>query len=164
MFFLVVRYGCESWTIQKAEHQRNDAFKLWCQRRLLRVLWTSRRSNQSILRELNPAYSLEGLILKQKLQYFDHLMWRADSLKKPLLLGKLKAKGKGGCRGWEWLDSITYSMNLSKLREIVRYREAWWAAVHGVAKSETQLSDWKTTATPCWNCIDLMKLTLTSRR
>ena len=141
MVFPVVMYGCESWTMKKAECQRIDAFKLHCWRRLLRVPWTARRSSQSILKEINPEYSLEGMILK--LQYFGHLMQRADSLEKTLMLGKMEGKRRKRWQRMSWLVSITDSkdMNLSTLREIVADREAWHAAAHGVTKSQTRLSD-----------------------
>ena len=155
-------YGCESWTVKKAERQRIDAFELWCWRRLLRVPWTARKSNQSILKEISPGISLEGMMLKLKLQYFGYLMWRVDSLEKTLMLGGIGGRRRRGRQRMRWLDGIIVSMDvsLSGLRELVMDREAWRAVTHGVTKSWTRLSDWTEQPPRTRICLECQKMVL----
>ena len=158
MVFPVVMYGCESWTVKKSEHRRIDAFELWCWRRLLRVPWTARRSNQSILKEISPGITVEGMMLKLKLQYFGYLMWRVDSLETTLMLGGIGDMRKRGWQRMRWLDGITDSMDvsLSELWELMMDREPWRAVIHGVTKSRTRLSDW--TELPYDSAIPLLSI------
>ena len=165
MVFPVVMYECESWTIKKTEHRRIDAFELWCWRRLLRVPWTARSSSQSVLKEISPECSLEGLMLKLKLHYFGHLMWRGDSCEKTLMLGKIEGRRRRGRRRMRWLDGITGSvdMGLGRLWELVMPREVWCAVVHGVAKSRTWISDWtELNPTVQFDCLHLPQISVSS--